>query len=616
VPVDPTGPRISPQRGGDAGPVGNSRCSRAMPKCFAEERIRRMWKRSTGWRSSESGDDARRKPFRGLAARITLFVFWATVITSLAVTALSIHSIHGFLRQNIDQKYPAVLSAVGDRLDLWFDQRTLEIGVFANSEILRDNVALLDAGTPTPRTQRARLEVEQYLSYLLDSFPQYRMLVLLDAEGHELLWAGEYIDLPESLLGDLASSSGPSISPVQHVAGQRLQVVSAALGADRGKATYSLHALLDLEALDQLLAAQDLAGGMRAIVVDTSGQVVASSDASLVASDHRWSTAERGDPLVVVGYAGEGGEEMVGSVMALGRLGWSLVVEEPYEQAFAPVISSVSKVLLIDLAILFVFGLGAYRIAVSIVKPIEALSDAARRMANGEEHVVIPERGARNEMGLLIRTFNTMTMGLANKARELELSRRQVEDANRQLTARNEDLQRVNEILEQLSITDGLTQLHNHRFFQDHLVRETRRVDRTGEPLALILADIDHFKAWNDRMGHAAGDRILREVADLMNGLVRETDLLARYGGEEFALLAPGTDEKGAVLLAEKIRAAISSHAFFVSPDSAPEGITMSFGVSVYSGDRERMFEEADRALYAAKAAGRDCVVNAADVPA
>ncbi len=575
-----------------------------------------MQKRLTGWVSSLFGNSTRERSFGGLPARITFFVFWATVITSLAVTAISIHSIQNFLSGNIDRKYPALLSTTADRLDFWYEQRSHEMGVFASSEILRDNVKRIGGKPRSADVKRARLEVSQYLSYLLESFPQYRELAVVDPKDRELIWSGDHLETPEGAAATVLDDSSLGIGPLHWVDGERLQVMSAPIGPHHGATPARLVAKLDLSIVDALLAGQDLSNGMRAVVVDQTGRAVASSAPLASLEDHRWLVAQPDAAVVVGNYAGPGGTDMVGARLLLERLGWTLVIEEPYDQAFAPVVSSISQILTIDLAIVLLFGLGAYRIAVSIVRPIEELSDAARRMADGEEHVVIPERGARDEMGLLIRTFNAMTMGLANKARELELSRIQVEDANRQLTARNDELQRVNEILEQLSITDGLTQLHNHRFFQDHLTRESRRVDRTGESLALVLADIDHFKAWNDRLGHAAGDRILRDVAVVMNELIRESDLLARYGGEEFALLAPGTDMEGAQQLAEKIRMAISEHPFFIAPPGEPEGITMSFGVSVYRGDRDRFFEDADRALYAAKAAGRDCVITADQAPA
>jgi diguanylate cyclase (GGDEF)-like protein len=125
-----------------------------------------------------------------------------------------------------------------------------------------------------------------------------------------------------------------------------------------------------------------------------------------------------------------------------------------------------------------------------------------------------------------------------------------------------------------------------------------------------VLIDIDDFKRLNDRHGHAAGDGVLREVARAMATEVRETDFLARYGGEEFALLAPQTDLAGAVGLAEKLRAAVSRAEFFVDGDAGPTrlSVTVSIGVALFKGERQTLFNEADRALYRAKASGKDCV--------
>jgi diguanylate cyclase (GGDEF)-like protein len=124
-----------------------------------------------------------------------------------------------------------------------------------------------------------------------------------------------------------------------------------------------------------------------------------------------------------------------------------------------------------------------------------------------------------------------------------------------------------------------------------------------------VLVDIDDFKALNDRCGHAAGDGVLERLAALLVVETRDQDLVARYGGEEFAILAPGTDRAGAVALAEKLRMAASGSSFDVA--GVRIAITVSVGVAVYHGDREAFFHEADRALYAAKGAGKDCVVAA-----
>lgn len=169
-------------------------------------------------------------------------------------------------------------------------------------------------------------------------------------------------------------------------------------------------------------------------------------------------------------------------------------------------------------------------------------------------------------------------------------------------------------MLEQLSITNGLTKLHNHRHFQEVLLRECKRADRNKRPLSLILIDIDRFKLWNDRLGHAGGDEILRHMSEVLTRQIRETDLLARYGGEEFALIAANTDLEGARLLAEKIRVTVCETSFLLDPPSEREPVTVSVGVASYAGDRVRFFGDADRALYHAKESGRDCVMTAEDL--
>ncbi|MBY0399130.1 GGDEF domain-containing protein, partial [Myxococcota bacterium] len=176
-----------------------------------------------------------------------------------------------------------------------------------------------------------------------------------------------------------------------------------------------------------------------------------------------------------------------------------------------------------------------------------------------------------------------------------------------------ESLTRANEVLEQLAITDGLTKIHNHRYFQDQLAHAVARADSAGMALALVLIDIDDFKALNDRHGHATGDRVLEGLAQVLNTNARECDVLARYGGEEFALLALDTELEAAVAVAEQIRLAVHEHAFDGVEGGKPIQVTVSIGVAQYRGDRRRLFADADRALYAAKAGGKDCVEVARD---
>jgi len=170
---------------------------------------------------------------------------------------------------------------------------------------------------------------------------------------------------------------------------------------------------------------------------------------------------------------------------------------------------------------------------------------------------------------------------------------------------------RLYEETRRLSVTDDLTGLANRHAFNARLAEETHRARRYERPLSLIMADIDHFKHYNDTHGHPQGDVLLRELAGVLRSAVRETDFVARYGGEEFVVILPETDRTGALAVAEKVRAAVAAHPF-PHCETQPGGrLTISLGVATFPEDLPRLVdlvELADQALYCAKRGGRDRV--------
>jgi diguanylate cyclase (GGDEF)-like protein len=154
--------------------------------------------------------------------------------------------------------------------------------------------------------------------------------------------------------------------------------------------------------------------------------------------------------------------------------------------------------------------------------------------------------------------------------------------------------------------TDALTGLLNRRAFDEHLAQQFAIFERYGTPFALVLFDVDHFKEVNDGLGHPAGDEVLRQFARIMTEGVRSADLVARYGGEEFAVLLPQTGTRGAAAIAERIRRRVAAFRFHGAGREI--GLQISAGVTT-ACDRDEaseLVERADRALYQAKAAGRN----------
>jgi diguanylate cyclase (GGDEF)-like protein len=213
----------------------------------------------------------------------------------------------------------------------------------------------------------------------------------------------------------------------------------------------------------------------------------------------------------------------------------------------------------------------------------------------------------------------TMLVQLVNDARN-RMAATLAEEATRleQLVAeRTQQLARANVRLQALSQQDALTGIANRRYFNAVLRREWRRARRQGQPLALALVDVDHFKPYNDSLGHQAGDLALRRVADTLAGTARRAeDLVARYGGEEFAVILPGIDEAGALVLAERLRLAVEELALPHPASPVAAVITVSVGVacqlpgSATSTDPEELVREADALLFAAKASGRNQVAR------
>ncbi|MBX7117097.1 MAG: diguanylate cyclase [Myxococcaceae bacterium] len=237
-----------------------------------------------------------------------------------------------------------------------------------------------------------------------------------------------------------------------------------------------------------------------------------------------------------------------------------------------------------------------------VLQPIAELQDAVRLIGEGELSRRVPPLPGR-EMAELSNMVNRMAGALESERDNLE----------RSVDARTRELQELNSRLEQLSVTDALTGIYNHRRFQESLASELLRAHRNLQPFSVLMIDVDHFKKVNDLLGHPIGDELLRQLSAVLGQCLRKSDLLARYGGEEFAALLPGTDKQLALQVAERMRAVVDSE--MNSGAEWPQHISISIGVATWPMDgqtKEALVASADAALYEAKHGGRNRVIGTA----
>jgi len=259
-------------------------------------------------------------------------------------------------------------------------------------------------------------------------------------------------------------------------------------------------------------------------------------------------------------------------------LRWAAVVEMPRAEAFRQAGAGGTGVLLIGL--LLAAALAAY-IGSFIVRPLQRLSGVAAKVAAGDTSVELPT-GAGGEVGQLTQVFKN----LVSRVRERE--------------GQGE--------LERLSVTDALTGLYNRRHLMGTLANEVQRSRRLRRTFSVLLADVDHFKQYNDTQGHLGGDAALVKIAEILRQTTRGVDSVARYGGEEFVVMLIEAPIATAAAVGERLRARVAGE------DFGAGRLTVSVGAAEYPthGETpEELIASADAAMYQAKNEGRDRVIVA-----
>jgi len=285
-------------------------------------------------------------------------------------------------------------------------------------------------------------------------------------------------------------------------------------------------------------------------------------------------------------------------------LSWYIAVRQPLATALQPAHILLYKLLGLGVIAALLFAVVAYYLALNLSRPIEHLARSATQLQTYRTGIAFPLHHPVLEIAQLGQSLQSMTASLLGKERELQDANASLETTVAQRTAA---LTQANADLLQLATHDALTGVYNRGRLDEKLAEYSLLFKRTNRAFALLLIDVDHFKRVNDTYGHATGDEVLVQLAQLIQRSTRATDIVARYGGEEFAVLLPDIDGgEGPQVLAQKVCESIAAATF---PGVGQVTVSIGIGLAQSSDlDCAALINRADHQLYQAKQLGRNRV--------
>jgi len=540
---------------------------------------------------------------KSIKKKILVFAVLATLIPSLGLGLLSFWQNESSINGNVRSQLRTLAIYANHEVEQWINERVHDVRALSTADVLIDGLA--PANELGGRTADVHIqEMQRYLRSVQAKLDPVLELTVSDATGHVLASSQA---LAESRVPANWPPSGATdgvLIATPHwdaTRGRPTIAITVPILSSANEILGALSAIFDLRAVQPRLQSLTRSLPGEVVLEQADGAPLLSTRSlapglvALSATTRQQLRAHPGEPLNFRGHL----QRRVLGVSALSRtLPINIIAERDLEDIYQAWSSFRNWFVSLVTGLTLLVGAIAWRIGRAIVKPLNRLTGAADRIASGDLTVQVAETN-NDELGHLTRVFNQMADNLRRSQAEVE--------------AASKALRQKNQLLEALSLTDSLTGLYNRKKLDDVLTNQVARFQRNQRPFAVLMLDIDYFKALNDTYGHLAGDEVLVSVAKLLMQAIRNVDYAARYGGEEFAIVLVETPLGAAIETAERIRSLLQKTVYRVGERNV--SVTVSVGVAesrAEDASGESVLARADSALYEAKHAGRNRVYSAA----
>ena len=541
--------------------------------------------------------------FRSIRTRILFFSILVTMIPSLGMGWFWYDLSHKATTEKVEKNLTNAAEIAERETNLWFKERNYDLRVFTDSFVVLDNLKQYRAASEDKTPKKATTPssylriISTYLTLIRNQFTDYRRLLVLDNEG-QILAASDTSDknrpvaLPENWKSQIDRSRFFT-GEAYFIEGEPspMIVVGVPVFLEQNSTQLGFFVMeVRLEGLlPQLKAALSGVSTGTVILFDKDGRSLLST-ASPENHKEIASTSVQGldlfnNPHHLHDFIDDRNVRVVGLTIAFADLPMGLLITENYDSVFAGLMQARNQIVLITFFLTILIGSTATIITSQIIIPLKSLTNGVLRVADGDLDVSVNIH-RNDELGIVSGMFNQMVCRLKENQATLEL----------------------------LATTDSLTELANRKQIMADLATNFENYRRYRSECSILMIDIDYFKMVNDTHGHLAGDAILVQIARILKETLRIVDSAGRYGGEEFLVILGKTDIQEGLQTAERIRQAVDQHVFTWEDVSLHITISVGLtGITAEDHDGISLIGRADKALYAAKEAGRNRIILASD---